>query len=248
MIAYLFWHCAYPTTTAEQYEEALMRFQQRLGQQQPPGFGGSASFRVAALPWLGNRPGYEDWCLLDGSWALDPLNAFAVAGPVISAHDAAAAQMEDGHGGLYALVWGEPVLPKRSTAVWLTRPRGMRRIALTMVVLPTPGPPVMTSTLQIRASRMAAIWLSARAKPMCFSTQGKALSGSIRGQGSVPFATRMSRGRWCVPPDTNQRETRRAFRQPGRRLPCFPAARVQGRSRSGAAAPRVASRPRAPAD
>jgi hypothetical protein len=67
MIAYLFWHCAYPTTTAEQYEEALMRFQQRLGQQQPPGFRGSASFRVAALPWLGNRPGYEDWCLLDGS-------------------------------------------------------------------------------------------------------------------------------------------------------------------------------------
>jgi hypothetical protein len=46
MIAYLFWHRAYPTTTVEQYEEALMRFQQRLGQQQPPGFGGSASFRL----------------------------------------------------------------------------------------------------------------------------------------------------------------------------------------------------------
>ena len=86
MIAYLFWHCAYPTSTVEQYEEALMRFQQRLGQQQPPGFGGSASFRVAALPWLGNRPGYEDWCLLDGSWALDPLNAFALAGPVTEIH------------------------------------------------------------------------------------------------------------------------------------------------------------------
>jgi hypothetical protein len=27
------------------------------------------------------------WCLLDGSWALDPLNAFAVAGPVMNAHD-----------------------------------------------------------------------------------------------------------------------------------------------------------------
>ena len=76
MIAYLFWHRAYPTTTVEQYEEALMRFQQRLGQQQPPGFGGSASFRVAALPWLGNRPGYEDWCLLDGSWALDRVDIF----------------------------------------------------------------------------------------------------------------------------------------------------------------------------
>ena len=126
MIAYLFWHCAYPTTTAEQYEEALMRFQQRLGQQRPPGFSGSASFRVAGLPWLDNRPGYEDWCLLDGSWALDPLNAFAVASPVTSAHDAAAAQMEEGHGGLYALVWGAPVLPERSTAVWLTRPRGIQ--------------------------------------------------------------------------------------------------------------------------
>jgi hypothetical protein len=126
MLAYLFWHRPYATTTVKQYEEALMRFQQRLGQQQPPGFGGSASFRVAALPWLGNRPGYEDWCLLDGSWALDPLNAFAVAGPVMSAHDSAAAQMEEGHGGLYALVWGEPVLPKQSTAVWLTRPRGIQ--------------------------------------------------------------------------------------------------------------------------
>jgi hypothetical protein len=58
--------------------------------------------------------------------ALDPLNAFAVAGPVMSAHDAAAAQMEDGHGGLYALVRGEPVLPERSTAIWLTRPRGIQ--------------------------------------------------------------------------------------------------------------------------
>jgi hypothetical protein len=126
MLAYLFWHRPYSTTTIKQYEEALLRFQQHLGQQHPPGLGGSASFRVAALPWLGNRPGYEDWCLLDGSWALDPLNAFAVAGPVTSAHDAAAAQMEEGYGGLYALVWGEPVLPERSIAVWLTRPRGIQ--------------------------------------------------------------------------------------------------------------------------
>ena len=126
MLAYLFWHRPYATTTATQYEDALTRFQQRLGQQQPPGFGGSTSFRVASLPWLNGRPGYEDWCLLDGSWALDPLNAFAVAGPVMSAHDAAATQMEEGHGGLYSLVWGEPALPERSTAVWLTRPRGIQ--------------------------------------------------------------------------------------------------------------------------
>jgi hypothetical protein len=126
MLAYLFWHRPYSTTTAKQYEEALLRFQQHLRQQDPPGFRGSASFRVAALPWLGNRAGYEDWCLLDGSWALDPLNSFAVAGPLTSAHDAAAAQMEEGYGGLYALVWGEPVLAERSTAIWLTRPRGIQ--------------------------------------------------------------------------------------------------------------------------
>ena len=49
-----------------------------------------------------------------------------------------------------------------------------------MVVLPAPGPPVMTSTLEISASRMAAIWLSARESPMRCSTQGNAFSGSIR--------------------------------------------------------------------
>ena len=46
-IAYLFWHCGYPTTPAEQYEEALLRFQQR----------------ECLIPCCGlaNRPGYEDW-------------------------------------------------------------------------------------------------------------------------------------------------------------------------------------------
>ncbi len=92
MLAYIFWHRPYSATIVNQSEEALLRFQQHLRQQDPPGFRGSASFRVAALPWLGNRAGYEDWCLLEGSWALDPLNSFAVAGPVTSAHDAAAAQ------------------------------------------------------------------------------------------------------------------------------------------------------------
>jgi hypothetical protein len=50
----------------------------------------------------------------------------AVARPVVSAHDSAAAQMEEGHGGLYTLVWGEPILPDRSTTLWLTRPRGIQ--------------------------------------------------------------------------------------------------------------------------
>src|ERR1022692_2982805 len=36
----------------------------------------------------------------------------------------------------------------------------MRRIDLTMVVLPTPGPPVMTSALLVSASLIASRWLS----------------------------------------------------------------------------------------
>jgi hypothetical protein len=38
----------------------------------------------------------------------------------------------------------------------------IRRMPLTMVVLPTPGPPVMTNTLHTSASRIAADWLSAK--------------------------------------------------------------------------------------
>ena len=58
----------------------------------------------------------------------------------MSAHDSAAAQMEEGHGGLYALVWGEPALPERSTAVWLTRPRGIQwRTSLDTLRAQLPG-------------------------------------------------------------------------------------------------------------
>ena len=45
-----------------------------------------------------------------------------------------------------------------------------------MVVLPTPGPPVMTSTFDERARRIAAFWLSASVIPICRSIQGRALT------------------------------------------------------------------------
>jgi Group II intron, maturase-specific domain len=54
------------------------------------------------------------------------------------------------------------------------------------------------------ATRTAATCLSARARPICFSTHGEALSGSIQGHGSVPFASRVSDRRWCVPPDAGR--------------------------------------------
>jgi hypothetical protein len=57
------------------------------------------------------------------------------------------------------------------------------RIALTTVVLPTPGPPVTTSTSLASAAATAARWLSASTMPARCSTHGMALAGSIAGQG-----------------------------------------------------------------
>jgi hypothetical protein len=69
----------------------------------------------------------------------------------------------------------------------------MRKIELTKVVLPTPGPPVITSTLVINASRSAAFWLSARARPVRRPIQGRALSASIQGHGNPTLAIVISR-------------------------------------------------------
>ena len=69
----------------------------------------------------------------------------------------------------------------------------MRRIEFTMVVLPTPGPPVMTSTLERSARRMASTWLAASVIPVRPSIHGRALSASISGQGTVPDKRRRSR-------------------------------------------------------
>jgi hypothetical protein len=125
MLAYLFWHRPYATAEPKRYEAALASFQRRLSEQPPPGFHAAGSYRISAVPWLGDRPGYEDWCYLDGSWALDPLNAYAIAGAVKAPHDAAAALMDIGYGGLYSLAWGTPELSQHPTVTWLTRPRGV---------------------------------------------------------------------------------------------------------------------------
>ena len=68
----------------------------------------------------------------------------------------------------------------------------IRRITFTSVVLPTPGPPVITMTLEARAMRAAFFWLSAKARPVFPSTQGIALSASIRGQSGFPSVSVLS--------------------------------------------------------
>jgi hypothetical protein len=126
MLAYIFWHRPYPNTERQRYERAIVRFQNDLAVSKPPGFIGATSFQIEAVPWLSDLPGYEDWYLLDGTWAMDPLNAFAISGHVQATHDSVAALMEQGHGGLYAHAGGESVQAPRSTIHWLTRPRGIQ--------------------------------------------------------------------------------------------------------------------------
>jgi hypothetical protein len=125
MLAYIFWHRPHGHVDAATYEEAVLRFQSDLSAQSPPGLIAATSFRIDAAPWLADRPGYEDWYLMEGSWAMDPLNAFAVAGRTRSTHDAAAAQAEDGHGGLYTHEAGELAWNAQSTLCWFNRPRGI---------------------------------------------------------------------------------------------------------------------------
>ena len=95
MLAYVFWHRPRANVDKTTYEKSLTAFHEALSRAAPPGLVAAGSFAVAAVPWLGERPGYEDWCVTEGSWALDPLNAWAVSGATQSSHDRVAALMEE---------------------------------------------------------------------------------------------------------------------------------------------------------
>ncbi|MGH7249053.1 MAG: hypothetical protein ACREH9_13200, partial [Pseudomonadota bacterium] len=102
MLAYVFWHRPFAHVDRKAYQDAMLRFVRDVAAEPPPGFIAAASFAIEPVPWLSHQSGYEDWYLLEGSWALDPLNGFAVSGRTRTSHDAVAAQMEEGHGGIYA--------------------------------------------------------------------------------------------------------------------------------------------------
>ena len=125
MLAYVFWHRPYAHADPARYEDAMLRFHRALADGRPPGFVRGASFAIEPVPWLGDRAGYEDWYLIEGSWAMEPLNAFAIAGATQAPHDTVAALMEQGHGGLYGQAGGTTVSAPRTTIYWMTRPRGI---------------------------------------------------------------------------------------------------------------------------
>ena len=124
VLAYVFWHRPAEPDAGE-YVAALAGFQSALADARVPGFRGASVHAVPVLPWS-EAPGYEDWYLVDGSAALDPLDEAAISGARQAPHDAAAACAAWGTAGLYRLRLGAPASDAHSHACWLAKPAGLR--------------------------------------------------------------------------------------------------------------------------
>ena len=77
------------------------------------------------------------------------------------------------------------------------RPSSSLSRLLTMVVLPTPGPPVNTVTLPWSTVSRAWRWEGERMAPVSASTRGRAAAASMRPQGGTPASRRR---RWPATP------------------------------------------------
>ena len=136
----------------------------------------------------------------------------------------------------------------RRARAWTPLARRISRIAFTSVVLPTPGPPVMTRTFERSASRIASRWLSASVMPALRLDPRHGLLGVDRRPGQAAGAeaaqaSRRSRARrGAARPGRRSARRRRCPRPPRPRPARAPA--PPRRSRPG---PRAASRPSAAA-
>jgi hypothetical protein len=123
LLAYVFWHVPRPGVAVRDYESAHREFHTVLWKSKVDGLIGLRVFRLAAIPWLGGNPGYEDWHLLENSAGLDVLNGAAVSQARQLPHDRIAAMAADGTAGLYGLRMGS--MNEVSHAFWLSKPAGM---------------------------------------------------------------------------------------------------------------------------
>ena len=99
MLAYVFSHRPAEGVDVGAYQGSLRRFHEELAKAALSGFIVSATFAIGA--------GYSDWYLLENTAAMDVLNAAAVSGARISAHDSAARMSADGAGKLLSLAAGK---------------------------------------------------------------------------------------------------------------------------------------------
>jgi hypothetical protein len=124
VLAYVFWHWPARTVDRDAYESSQRSFHQQLNAVGSEGFIRSLSFRVEGTAWLPVGGAYEDWYLVEGSFALDPLNDIAVSPVLRRAHDQAA-DGASGAGGLYRLRSGMPA-PHDGMVHWLSKAPGER--------------------------------------------------------------------------------------------------------------------------
>jgi hypothetical protein len=125
MLAYVFWHWRREGADAHAYEAAQRAFHDALAAEPSAGLVGSFSQAIRGAPWAnGGGEAYEDWYLVHGSAALDPLNVVAVSAARQAPHDAAAAHAAGGTAGLYRLRLGE-LESGPSLAYWFAKPAGM---------------------------------------------------------------------------------------------------------------------------
>jgi hypothetical protein len=125
MLAYVFWHAPAAGVSPRKHEAALARYHAQVAEVRPEGFHGSLSFRAAALPWLADAGvTYEDWYLLEASFALDILNQAAVGGSLRRPHEEVARNTAAMAAGLYRLRSGDPRPAESKHACWLRKPEG----------------------------------------------------------------------------------------------------------------------------
>jgi hypothetical protein len=125
MRAYVFWHQPQPRYSKEEYEAAQVAFHEALAAHSIKGLSRSYCFEVNSVPWLEQRPGYEDWYLIEDTGALENLNSEAVSGPLAHAHSRAASLAAAGIAGLYKPL-GDSEGVAAGTALWFHKPPGMR--------------------------------------------------------------------------------------------------------------------------
>ncbi len=91
-LGYLFWHAPASGASQQDYEAAMVTWQEALAAQPPPGFARGWTWRVPAPPWLTGWPlsAYLDVYVVTGFAALGALNAQASSALLRATHDAAA--------------------------------------------------------------------------------------------------------------------------------------------------------------
>ena len=126
VLAYVFWHWRREDVSVERYRGLIRDFHASLAGRSSAGFLRSSAFEIPGAPFLAHPgPVFEDWYLLDGSAALDPLDRSAISTPHAEPHDQIAGVVAGGTAGLYRLRAGEPSVGGPRFALWFSKPRGM---------------------------------------------------------------------------------------------------------------------------